>query len=55
MDPIDLTCYFPQLPEKTQYFDMGKILNNKLQGKPYYTEDLLILSKASVQIIWPYS
>ena len=51
MDPENLTCYFPELPEKTQYFDMGRILNNKLQGKPYYTEELLIWREVSMQIV----
>ena len=51
MDPTDLTDYFPQLPEKTQYFDMGRILDNKLQGNPYYTEDLLIWREASMPIV----
>ena len=51
MNPTDLTCYFPHLPEKTQYFDMGRIVDNKLEGKPYYTEDLLIWREASMQIV----
>ena len=55
MDPTDLTDYFPQLPERTQYYDMGKIVDVDLRGKPYYTEDMLVWCEVSMQIILPYS
>ena len=50
MDPTKLTDYFLYLPEKTRYFDMGRILDNKLNGKPYYTGEMLIWR--GVRLFW---
>lgn len=40
MDPDKLLDYFPNLPERTQYFDLGKLVTAKLDHEEYYANSL---------------
>ena len=40
MDPEMLVGYFPSLPERTQYLDMGKLVTARLIPSDYYADRL---------------
>ena len=40
MDPDQLETYFPNLPERSQYLDMGKLIQAKLECEAYYANEL---------------
>ena len=40
--------YFPNLPEKTQYFDTGKLLVTRLNPDDYYTNQLSLQRAVSL-------
>ena len=50
MDPDNLLQYFPNLPERTQYFDTGKLVEAKLNPDDYYADQLSTWRAVSVSV-----
>ena len=51
IDPSRIVDYFPDLPNTTQYFDMGKLVTASLHLKPYYAEYLVIWRTVSIHTV----